>query len=203
MTSSLRTVVACLLGIGSAVTVAFANKRGLSERPPAPAVQQVTFNRDIAPILFHSCAICHHPGEAGPFALLTYADAKARARQVAAVTAKRFMPPWLPEPQKLKFADELRLSENQIALIQEWVDEGASEGAPGDLPPAPHFVPGWQLGQPDKIIEAEKPYTLPASGSDLYWNFIFRTPVERTRWLNAIEIRPGDKRVVQDRKSVV
>jgi len=76
------------------------------------------------------------------------------------------------------------------------VDEGASEGAAGDLPPAPHFVPGWQLGQPDKIIEAEKPYTLPASGSDMYWNFIFRTPVARTRWLNAIEIRPGDKRVV-------
>lgn len=196
MTSSSRTFVACLLGIACAVTVAFAHKSGLSERPPAFRVQQVTFNRDIAPILFHSCAICHHPGEAGPFALLTYADAKARARQIAAVTAKRFMPPWLPEPQELKFADELRLSEDQITLIQKWVAEGASEGAPGDLPPPPHFVPGWQLGQPDKIIEAEKPYTLPASGSDMYWNFIFRTPVERTRWLKAIEIRPGDKRVV-------
>lgn len=196
MTSLSRTVVACLLGIGCAAAVAFANKSGLSERPPARAVQQVTFNRDMAPILFHSCVICHHPGEAGPFALLTYADAKARARQIAAVTAKRFMPPWLPEAQELKFADELRLSEDQIALIQKWVDEGASEGVPGDLPPAPHFVPGWQLGQPDKIIEAKKPYTLPASGSDMYWNFIFRTPVERTRWLNAIEIRPGDKRVV-------
>ncbi len=196
MTSSSRTVVACLLGIGSAVAVAFANNSGLSERLPVPAVQQVTFNGDIAPILFRSCAICHHPGEAGPFALLSYADAKARARQIATVTAKRFMPPWLPEPQELKFADELRLSEDQIALIQKWVEEGASEGAPGDLPPAPHFVPGWQLGQPDKIIEAEKPYTLPASGSDMYWNFIFRTAVERTRWLKAIEIRPGDKRVV-------
>lgn len=196
MTSSSRTVVACLLGIGSAAAVALANKSGLSERPPAPAVQQVTFNRDMAPILFHSCAICHHPGEAGPFALLTYADAKTRARQIAAVTAKRFMPPWLPEAQELKFADELRLSEDQIALIQKWVDEGASEGAPSDLPPVPHFVPGWQLGQPDKIIEAGKPYTLPPSGSDMYWNFIFRTPVERTRWLTAIEIRPGDKRVV-------
>ena len=105
MTSSSRTVVACLLGIGSAVAVAFANNSGLSERLPVPAVQQVTFNGDIAPILFRSCAICHHPGEAGPFALLSYADAKARARQIATVTAKRFMPPWLPEPQELKFAD--------------------------------------------------------------------------------------------------
>jgi len=106
------------------------------------------------------------------------------------------MPPWLPEAQELRFADELRLSDEQIALIQRWVEQGAVEGVPTDLPPAPQFVPGWQLGRPDEILEAEKPYTLPASGSDIYWNFIFRTPVDRTRWLKAIEIRPGDKPVV-------
>jgi len=114
-----------------------------------PAAQQATFNRDIAPILFRYCALCHRPGEAGPFPLLTYTDAKARARQIAAVTSKRFMPPWLPEPQELRFADELRLSDELIALIQEWVEQGAVEGAPADLPPAPQFVPGWQLGRPD------------------------------------------------------
>jgi tetratricopeptide (TPR) repeat protein/mono/diheme cytochrome c family protein len=184
-----------LLAFGSTVAVGFPNQND-SERPPARGTQQVTFNKDIAPILFHSCAICHHPGEAGPFPLLTYADAKARARQIAAVTARRYMPPWLPEPQELKFADELRLSDEEIALIQKWVDQGAVEGDAADLGPAPKFVPGWQLGQPDKIVEAENPYTLPASGSDMYWNFIFRTPVDRTRWLKAIEIRPGDKRVV-------
>ena len=75
-------------------------------------------------------------------------------------------------------------------------EQGAVEGVPADLPAAPQFVPGWQIGRPDEIIEAAKPYTLPASGSDMYWNFIFRTPVDRTRWLRAIEIRPGDKRVV-------
>ena len=147
-------------------------------------------------MLSQYCAPCHRPGEAGPFPLLTYADAKPRARLIAAVTSTRFMPPWLPEPQESKFADELRLSDEQIAVIQKWVEQGAVEGAAADLPRAPRFVPGWQLGQPDKIIEAEKPYTLPATGSDMYWNFIFRTPVDRTRWLKAIEIRPGDKRVV-------
>jgi len=161
-----------------------------------PAAQQTTFNRDIAPILFRYCTPCHRPGEAGPFPLVTYADAKARARQIAAVVSKRFMPPWLPKPQELRFADELRLSDEQIALIQRWAEQGAVEGAPADLPHVPQFVPGWQLGRPDEIIEAEKPYTLPASGSDIYWNFIFRTPVDRTRWLTAIEIRPGDKRVI-------
>ena len=196
MTCSVRTIVACSLALSSLTAAAFAKHEGPAVRRPRPTAQQVTFNRDIAPMFFQYCAPCHRPGEAGPFPLLTYADAKARARQIAAVTSTRFMPPWLPEPQESKFVDELRLSDEQIAVIQKWVEHGAVEGAAADLPRAPRFVPGWQLGQPDKIIEAEKPYTLPATGSDMYWNFIFRTPVDRTRWLKAIEIRPGDKRVV-------
>ena len=196
MTLSCRSVVACLLGFSSIAGAVLAQQGGATAQPSPPGGQQVTFNRDIAPILFHYCAPCHHSGEAGPFPLLTYADAKARARQIAAITSTRFMPPWLPEPQELRFADELRLSAEQIALIQKWVEQEAVEGAAADLPPAPQFVPGWQLGQPDKIIEVEKPYTLAAGGSDMYWNFVFRTPVDRTRWLKAIEIRPGEKRVV-------
>ena len=195
MKSSGRTFVACVLGLSSATAAAFARREGVPARTLA-APNPVTFNRDIAPILFRYCAPCHHPGEAGPFPLLSFLDAKAHARQIAAVTSTRFMPPWLPDPQESKFADELRLTNEQIALFQKWVDQGAIEGATRDLPRAPQFAPGWQLGQPDKIVEAEKPYTLPASGSDMYWNFIFRTPVDRTRWLKAIEIRPGDKRVV-------
>ncbi len=196
MTLSCRSVVACLLGFSSVAGAVLAQQRDTTTQPSSPVPQQVTFNRDIAPILFHYCSPCHRPGEGGPFPLLTYADAKARARQIAAVTSKRFMPPWLPEPQELRFADELHLSNEQITLLQMWVEQGAVEGASADLPPAPQFVPGWQLGRPDEIIEAKKPYTLPASGSDMYWNFIFRTPVDRTRWLKAIEIRPCEKRAV-------
>jgi tetratricopeptide (TPR) repeat protein len=157
---------------------------------------QITFNKDIAPLFFQHCATCHRPGESGPFPLLSYKDAKSHARQIAAVTQSRFMPPWLPGPGEFKFADELRLSDAQIATIAHWVEQGALEGAPSDLPPTPKFAEGWQMGTPDLVIKAEKPYQLPASGTDQYWNFIFRTPVNRTRWLKAIEIRPGDKRVV-------
>ncbi len=196
MNAPSRTVVACLLALSSASATVLARHVRVPLRPLQAAAQRVTFNRDIAPILFEYCVSCHHPGEAGPFPLLTYADAKAHARQIARVTSTHFMPPWLPAPQPLKFAGELRLSNDQITLIQKWVEQGAVEGAPGELPSAPRFVPGWQLGEPDRIIQAEKPYTLPASGSDMYWNFIFRTPVDHTRWLKAIEIRPGDKRVV-------
>src|ERR1700730_244348 len=157
---------------------------------------QVTFNRDIAPILYRSCALCHRPGEAGPFSLLTYIDAKSHARQIATVTKSRFMPPWLPEDSKLKFADELRHSADEIARIQAWVEQGTIEGNPADLPAKPKFTEGWQLGKPDVIVKATKAYALPASGSDNYWNFVFRAPVDRTHWLKAMEIRPGDKRLV-------
>src|SRR3984893_11643797 len=94
------------------------------------ANSQITFNRDIAPILFHYCATCHRPGESGPFPLLSYKDAKSHARQIAAVTPRRFMPPWLPDPGEFKFADELRLSDAQITAIAHWVEQGAVEGAP-------------------------------------------------------------------------
>jgi Tfp pilus assembly protein PilF/mono/diheme cytochrome c family protein len=158
--------------------------------------RQVTFNRDIAPIVFQSCTRCHRPGESGPFPLLTYDDLRKHARQIETVTRTRFMPPWLPEPQALDFADESRLSDEQIATIKKWVDEGAPEGDPADLPPQPKFVEGWQLGQPDLVLKAAKPYRLLASGSDMYWNFIFPVPIDRTRWVKAVEIRPGDKRFV-------
>ena len=179
-------VVALALGVASA-------------KPPHGGDQTarpVTFTRDVAPILFHFCAPCHHPGEAAPFSLLTFTDAKTHAGQIAAVTRMRIMPPWLPEPGDFAFADYLRLTTEQIARLQSWVDQGAQEGDPADLPAKPQFVEGWQLGKPDLITRAQKPYTLPASGSDTYWNFVFRTPVDRTRWLKAIEIRPGDKRLV-------
>ena len=157
---------------------------------------QVTFNRDIAPIVFRSCSTCHRPGEAAPFSLLNYEDAKKHAHQIADVTRDKSMPPWLPEPQKLKFADEMRLTAGEIDLIQKWVQQGAVEGNPSDLPPMPRFVEGWRLGQPDMILKAPKPLVLPPTGIDTYWNFIFRVPITETRWVKAIEIRPGDKRYI-------
>ena len=146
--------------------------------------------------MFRSCASCHRPGEAAPFSLLSYSDVKKHARQIADVTESRAMPPWLPEPQKLKFADELRLSDAEIKLIRSWEEQGAVEGEPADLPPPPKFVEGWRLGKPGLVLTASKPLTLPPSGTDTYWNFIFPVPIQETRWVKAVEIRPGDKRYV-------
>lgn len=159
---------------------------------PAP----VTFTRDIAPIVFHSCAPCHHSGEAGPFPLLTYGDVKSHARQIADVTRKRLMPPWLPSSEGLPFIEDSHLSELEIALFQKWVEDGLREGNPADLPPAPKFTSGWQLGQPDLILRATTPYTIPANGTDVYWNFIFPSPLKSSRFIKAVEIHPGEKRLV-------
>jgi Tfp pilus assembly protein PilF len=156
----------------------------------------VTFNRDIAPIVFQYCAPCHRPGEAAPFALLTYEDTAKFARQIAYMTERRIMPPWLPAPSDYKFVGEMRLSDEQIALFKRWAEQGAPQGAPRDLPPAPKFTPGWQLGKPDLILHARKSYSLAASGTDNYWNFIFPTDFPDVRWVKSIEIRPGEKRVV-------
>src|SRR6476660_505221 len=100
----------------------------------ATSTPAVTFYRQIAPIIYKNCAPCHRPGEAGPFSLLTYEDVQRRSSQIAAVTKRRYMPPWLPEPGYGDFVEERRLSDAQIQLIQEWVKQGAPAGPIADAP---------------------------------------------------------------------
>src|SRR5262245_14621785 len=112
--------------------------------------QQVTFYRDIAPIVYGNCSPCHKPGEAAPFPLLNYEDAKRHARQIAEVTARRYMPPWLPQGNFGEFVEERRLSDAQIRLIGEWVKQGAPAGLPAGAPATPPAADsGWKLGKPD------------------------------------------------------
>ena len=166
-------------------------------------LRDVTFNRDVAPIIFKNCSMCHRPGESGPFPLLSYEDVKSHARQIVTVTRTRFMPPWLPVPSDFKFADQRGLTPEQIATTAKWVEQGTREGNPRDLPPKPKFTPGWQLGEPDLILKAEKPYMLPANGSDQYWNFVLPVRISKTRWVKAVEIRPADKRLVHHANMLV
>jgi len=189
------------LSIGAFVVVEMKFVRAAAR--PYTESQKTTFNRDLAPIVFRTCAPCHHPGEAAPFSLLTYGDVKSRARQIADLTEKRIMPPWLPEPGAAQFNDDLHLTPEEISLFRKWVDAGMPEGAPAELPPAPKFNSGWQLGEPDLILRADSSYEIPTSGSDVYWNFIFRVPLEQTRWIKAIEIRPGERRLVHHANLIV
>ena len=113
------------------------------QRPASTVKGSLTFNRHVAPIIFEHCMACHRPGEAAPFSLLTYRDVAKRAEQIKEVCQSRFMPPWLPEPGYGEFAGARRLTDEQIATIARWVQEGAPEGDPAERPPAPTFAEGW------------------------------------------------------------
>ncbi len=161
-----------------------------------PRDATVTFNRDIAPIVFRNCVVCHRPGEAAPFSLLAYTEAKERAGLIATFTTSRYMPPWLPERGRVEFLGERGLDDDEIALIRLWVEQGAAEGDPADLPPLPAFTQGWQLGEPDVILTMEDTFSVPAEGVDVYRNFVLPIPVSTPRWVKAVELRPGNRRVV-------
>jgi hypothetical protein len=165
---------------------------GRAAEPPSPQTEpRPTFSRDVAPILYSSCASCHHAGGHGPFPLTNYEDARKHSAQIAAATRGRKMPPWLPEHGYGGFVGENRLTGAQIQLIEEWANAGAPEGEPSEAPAPPQFLSDWQLGPPDMVLESAKSIFVPPSGQDFFWNFIFSPAIKTTRYVRAIEIRPG------------
>jgi tetratricopeptide (TPR) repeat protein len=164
--------------------------------PLAWAGDPPTFARDVAPLLHAKCAVCHHPGEAAPFALLTYADAKKRAAQIVRVTESRFMPPWLPDSAVNHYKGDRSLSADEVALLRAWNEAGAPEGDPSATPPSPVFATDWQLGPPDLVVTMPEAYTVPAEGRDVYRNFVIPEPVKRGRYVRALEFRPDNRAVL-------
>jgi mono/diheme cytochrome c family protein len=178
----------------AAVASVLAGKSVLRPETHASGCSLYDFNSDVAPIIYKHCTSCHRPGEAGPFPLLTYQDVKKRAAQIADVTRRHVMPPWLPAHGSGIFSDDQTLSNEDIQIISSWVKSGSPEGA-GSVTP-PQLSEGWQLGPPDLIVEASNSYTLRPSGPDVYWNFILTPDMKTTRYVRGIEIRPGAKTVV-------
>jgi tetratricopeptide (TPR) repeat protein/mono/diheme cytochrome c family protein len=158
---------------------------------PAPPPAPVTFNKDIAPILFTNCAPCHRPGEVAPFPLLTYADAVKRAGTIADETRERHMPPWLPERGEFPILGERRLRDDQIDAIQRWVAGGKIEGNPADLPKAPEWSSGWQLGSPNEIITPAQPFKMDPTTEDVYRNLVLRTSLKADVFVRAVEFKTG------------
>jgi Flp pilus assembly protein TadD len=151
---------------------------------PAP-----TFTKDIAPILFDHCASCHRPGQAAPFSLLQYADVRPRAKAIARVTLIRQMPPWLPDPGESSFIGERWLGDDQIRIIQRWVDAGALEGNPADLPKLRAWTEGWQSGKPDLVVTMPRPYVLQPADRDVYRNVVMPLSLPAGRFVRAVEFQ--------------
>ena len=168
----------------------------ISSQLTAASLPPVTFNKQIAPIIYNNCASCHRPGEAAPFALLSYQDVAKRGKLIATVTKSQYMPPWKAEKTSIEFADQRRLKENEIALIDEWVKAGMPEGLAADAPPAPKFASGWKLGEPDMVIEVPSAFNVPADGLDIYRNIGLPLGLTEDKWLTAIEMKPSAHSVV-------
>ena len=164
--------------------------------PKTSAEGKVTFSEHIAPIVFNNCASCHRPGQAGPFSLLSYGDVSKRAQLIRAVTRSRYMPPWHAAPNYGSFADERRLTDEEIELIGKWVEGGMPQGDAAKLPAPPDLPQGWQFGEPDLIVEMEQPYRVPADGADIYRNFVAAIGTKEEKWVRAIEFRPGARSVM-------
>ncbi|HMH52137.1 MAG TPA: tetratricopeptide repeat protein [Candidatus Acidoferrum sp.] len=161
--------------------------------PPAPDPTASGTYPDVAPIFHRRCVACHRPDGVAPFSLLTYADARAHAPDIADAVTSRFMPPWLPEPGPIRFHGERRLTGDEIARIREWIAAGAPEGDPARAPRPPDTPSGWQLGVPDLIVRLPQPYPLAAGGREVFRNFVLPVPTAGRRWVRAVEFRPGSR----------
>jgi hypothetical protein len=182
-----RTVV---LAIGLAAVLIFATAANEAN------TNSVTFTKDVAPILFKNCAECHRAGEIAPMSLLTYQEVRPWAKSIRERVIDRSMPPWFADPKYGHWVNDARLSQKDIDTIAAWVDAGAPKGEDGHLPPLPKFTDGWTIGKPDVVLEMQEEYTIPAEGTVPYLYFTIPTGFTEDKWIQAMEIRPGNRSVV-------
>lgn len=156
----------------------------------------VTYSGNVAPILQKNCVPCHRPGQAAPFSLMTFRDVQKHASEVVEMTQSRAMPPWLPEAGFGAFADERRLTSNEKDILKQWFQSGKLEGVDSSKSEPPLETNRWFLGPPDLVVRMPQSYTLAADGPDVYRNFVIPVPLDRDRFVRAVEFAPGNSRIV-------
>lgn len=167
-----------------------------SDRVSGDARKAPTFSKDVAPIFYKNCVGCHRPGEIAPMSLISYKEVRPWAKSIREKVATKEMPPWHPDPHYGQWENDRRLSQTEIDTIVAWVDSGAAEGNPKDLPPMPKLASGWQIGEPDLILQMPTEFTVPAEGSVPYQYFTVPTSFKEDRYIQALEARAGNLSVV-------
>jgi hypothetical protein len=187
----MRRVFGLLLGV--LVPIATVHAAG-----PAPAASVPTFTKDVAPIVFNSCATCHRAGEVAPMTLTSYDEVRPWAKVIKNKVVSREMPPWGADPaHSLKMRNDRSLTQAQVDTIVAWVDGGAPKGSDADLPPMPKFAEGWTFGrEPDAILEMPVEFAIPAEGELNVQMFYSKVPWNEDRFAETLEIRPGNRAVV-------
>jgi peroxiredoxin len=167
--------------------------------PAAPQVREVTYTRDIAPLLQKHCQECHRPEQVAPFSLLTYQQASRWSKTITEVVVDGRMPPWNADPRHGEFANDRRLPESERNLLLEWVKQGCPKGDDKDLPPAKEFPKDWGIGKPDRVLTMKETFTIPAQAPAKgieYQLFVLPANFEEDVWVQSVEARPGNRAVV-------
>jgi hypothetical protein len=188
MRTRLLKVAAITLGLGLLFIAGVS-----ASAPPKP---NMTFTRDVAPILYSRCIECHRAGEIAPMSLVTYQEARPWARSIKQRVVERSMPPWSADPHYGKFSNDPSLSQREIDTIVAWVDAGSPRGDDRDMPATPKFVEGWTIGKPDVVLSMQEEHAIPADGTVPYLYFTIPTGFKEDKWIQAMEIRPGNRSVV-------
>lgn len=161
-----------------------------------PKLKNITFTKDVAPIFYRECVQCHRPNDLAPMSLLTYKEARPWARSIREKVVAKQMPPWHADPHYGEFSNDRRLTQGEIETVAEWVDQGAKEGNPKDLPEAPAMVEGWHIGKPDVVFSMQEDFAFDASGPDEYRYFRIPTNFKEDVYVQAAEAQPGNKKIV-------
>ena len=172
----------------------------------ADQAKQVTFSKDVAPIFQAKCQSCHEPGSIAPMSLITYQEARPWAKSIKARVSARQMPPWHIDKSVgiQKFKNDISLNDEQVQTIVDWVDQGAPQGNPADMPkPKPVTTTQfWQAerdgyGPPDIVVKSPE-YTMPAVSQDQWWRPTADIPgLTEPRWVQMVEIRPTNSRAAR------
>jgi hypothetical protein len=155
----------------------------------------VTFYKDVLPVLQKNCQECHRAGEAGPMQFMTYAETRPWAKAIRGAVLQHTMPPWFADPAHGSFRNERRLTEQEAATLVSWAETGAAEGNAQDAPKARHFVDGWNIGQPDLILSLPRAFDVPARGTIEYQYVVIPTGFTEDRWVEMAEVRPGNRTI--------
>jgi hypothetical protein len=157
---------------------------------------EVTFHKDVEPILQNRCQGCHHKGDIAPMSLMTYAEARPWAKAIRNATVQKKMPPWFADPKYGHFENDSSMSQSEIDTLSAWADSGAREGDEKDAPPPVAFSEEWRIGKPDAVIELPKAFDIPASGTIPYQYIIVPSGFTEDRWIQAVEVHPSNRAVV-------
>ena len=159
-------------------------------------MEPITWNNRIAHIAQENCVTCHRDGGIGPFTLDNYENAFNYRGMIQYMVGEGRMPPWFADPAHGVFSNDRRLDAQQKLDIMTWIAAGAPEGDPADAPEPRSFTPGWQLGEPDAVIQVTEPFTVPAEGVVDYQYFYVKTDFAEDRWITSMEVRNSQPQLV-------